>query len=143
MRPGGEPLRIHVGYPTELHDALGDGVGVLLLLLRVLEELVGYGLTVDAAHHEVVVAIAERADDLGGERIVEHLHHPRTVRDVCAGHRPAIHVLASAAANVGNVQLEPGWYRTRRFHDCSPFNPKRQLVAPWLIATRDAMWATS
>ena len=50
-----------------------------LLLLGVLEELVGHRLGVDALRHVVVVLVAERADDLGREHLVEHGEHLRVV----------------------------------------------------------------
>jgi hypothetical protein len=41
VRAGGQGVRVEIELTAELHDALGDPVGVLLLLGRMLQEL-GY-----------------------------------------------------------------------------------------------------
>ena len=53
----------------------GDLVGVRLLLVRVLEELGRDALRVDARRHEVVALVAQHADDLGRQRLVQDLDH--------------------------------------------------------------------
>ena len=93
-----QPLRVQVRLAPELHDAGGDLVGVPLLLVRVLEELRGHGLGVDPLGHEVVALVAQHADDLGGQRLVEQLHHRLAVRLVALGHRAVLDVLARALA---------------------------------------------
>ena len=64
---------IEVGLAAELHDALGDPVGVLLLLGGMLGELRLDRIRRDALRHEVVPLVAQHADDLGRERLVQHL----------------------------------------------------------------------
>src|SRR5207237_9316900 len=68
-----QAFRGEVRRAAELPDALGDLIGVLLLLLRVLLELLGDALAVDPRSHEVVTPVPQRADDLRGERFVEQL----------------------------------------------------------------------
>ena len=71
-----QALGVEVRLAAELHDALRDQVGVRLLLAGVLEELVGDGLGVDARRHEVVALVAQDADDLGRERLVQQPRRP-------------------------------------------------------------------
>ena len=81
-----------------LNDALGDLVGVGLLLVRVLQELGRHGLGVDAARHEVVVPVAQHAHELGGERLVQHLDHLLAVGTVVLGDRALLDVAARLLA---------------------------------------------
>ena len=69
--PSGEKF----GSPAELHDARRDLVRVRLLLVRVLEELLRDALGVEPARHEVVPLVAQHADELGRERLVQELEH--------------------------------------------------------------------
>ena len=50
--------RVQVGRAPELGDALGDAIGVHLLLVGVLQKLLRDGLGVDATGHEIVPAVA-------------------------------------------------------------------------------------
>ena len=72
MAEVGELRRVHLRFAAELLDSLRDALGVLLLLARVLLEFLLYGLRVDSGRREVVELAAERADELGGERLVEN-----------------------------------------------------------------------
>jgi hypothetical protein len=54
-----------------LHDALGDQVGVLLLLAGVRQELLSHGLRADARGHAAVTPVAQHTSDLGGEGLVQ------------------------------------------------------------------------
>ena len=71
----GEAVGVEVGLALQLRDAQRDLVGVAQLLVGVLEELGGDRAGVEAVGHEVVPLVAEHADDLGGQRLVEHLDH--------------------------------------------------------------------
>ena len=68
-----EPDGIEVGLAAQLDDALGDLVGVRLLLVGVLEELGLHRLGMDAGGHVVVPLVAQDAHDLGGQRVVQDL----------------------------------------------------------------------
>ena len=80
-----EALGIEIRFAAELDDAFGDPVGMRLLFVRVLEELGLHALRVDALRHEVVPLVAQHADDLGRERLVQHLHD----RPSCRGRSSA------------------------------------------------------
>ncbi len=58
---------VQVRLAAELHDAFGQQVGVRLFLPGMLEEFVLDGLAHGAAGHEVVAAIAQHTNDLGGQ----------------------------------------------------------------------------
>ena len=74
--------------------------------LRVLEELGRHALGVDALRHEVVALVAQHADDLGRERLVEQPHHRLAVGAVAGRHRALLDVLAGAAAQFLDVGQE-------------------------------------
>ena len=61
------------GSPPKLHDALGDHVGVFRFLVRVHQELIGDGRRGQALGRVVMALVAQDADELGGERVVEQL----------------------------------------------------------------------
>jgi hypothetical protein len=52
-------------WAAQLDDALGDAVGVLELLGRVLQELLGREARLDARGDEVVSLVPQRAHPLG------------------------------------------------------------------------------
>jgi hypothetical protein len=85
MAAAGDDVRVEVGLAPELHDALGDLVGVRELRIGVLQELGGDRARVDAARHEIVVAIAQDAHELGRQRLVQQLDHLFLVRAVVLG----------------------------------------------------------
>ena len=76
----GDAVGVEVRLALELRDAQRDLVGVPQLLVGVLEELGGHRPGVEPVGHEVVALVAEDADDLGGQRLVEHLDHLRRGR---------------------------------------------------------------
>jgi hypothetical protein len=71
---------------------------VPLLLVRVLEELRGHRLGVDALGHEVVPLVAQHADDLGGQGLVEQADDGVAVRLVALGDGAVLDVLARPVA---------------------------------------------
>ncbi len=93
VAPRREAVGGEVRLAVELRDALGDLVGVLLLLVGVLEELLRDRLRVDARGHEVVPLVAEHADDLRRQRLVQDLDDRLAVGAVALGHRPLLHML--------------------------------------------------
>ncbi len=72
VRVAGEHRGIHLRLAAQLLDALGDLIGVFLLFVRMFEELFLHGLRVNPRGHEVVKLVAQNADELGRERLVEH-----------------------------------------------------------------------
>src|SRR5581483_4952846 len=71
---------------------------VLLLLPRMLLELLLDGLRVGAGRHEVVELVAQRADELGGERLVQYPDRLLAIELVVRGDRPLRDVLARTLA---------------------------------------------
>ncbi len=65
--------RIEVGLAAQLHDALGDHVGVFRLLVGVHQELVGDRRRGQALGGEMMALVAHDADEFGGQRVVEEL----------------------------------------------------------------------
>ncbi len=110
-----EHRRIHLRLAAELLDAFGDLIRVLLFVLRVLEEFVTYGLRVNPRRHEVVKLVAQDADELRRQRLVEDGHRLVAIELVVLGHRAVGDVLASALANflklcnVASSKSPAGW----------------------------------
>ncbi len=98
MAARSEPLRREVRLAAQLHYARRDLIGVLLLLVRVLEKLGRDALRMNTARHVVVTLIAQNADKLGRERLVEQLDHRVAVGAVAFRHRAAFYMLARALA---------------------------------------------
>ncbi len=99
---------IEVGVAAQLHDAPGDLVGMLLLLLGMLEELGGRDLGAQAPRGEMVLAIAQHAHDLGGERGLQQLDHLLPVGAVAVGDGPLHDMLARPFAQRLHIR-EPGF----------------------------------
>src|SRR5438876_4918949 len=64
--------RIEIGLAAELLNALGDAIGVLAFAVGMLLEFTGHALAVHAGGHEVMVHVAQHADNLGGQGFVEN-----------------------------------------------------------------------
>ena len=102
----GEPVRIQVGLAVQLHDARGDLVGVLLFLVCMLQELGLDRVCRDTLGHEVVPLVAEYADDLRRQRLVEELEYRLAVRRVAGRDRAFHDVLAGAPPEHHDVRQE-------------------------------------
>src|SRR5581483_1810173 len=106
MAPIDETLRIEVRLAIELSDAFGKAVGVLLLFLGMLQELVLDCLGVNSRGHIVVAFIAQGADDLSGERLVQQLHHGFAIALVTFSDRTVLDMLSSTLPDTLNVRNE-------------------------------------
>src|SRR6266481_5427170 len=69
--PGADPVRVQVRLAAELIDPLGEEIEMLLFLLRVLSELLLDRLASEAGRADGVELVAEDADDLRGDRVVQ------------------------------------------------------------------------
>lgn len=105
---GGERVGVEVRLAAQLDDALGQFVGVLLLLLGVFQELRGHRLGVQARDRVVVPLVAQGADDLGGEGLVEDEEHALQVRAVGVGDRALLDLPAGPLADGLDVGQELG-----------------------------------
>ena len=94
----GEAVGVEVRLALQLRDAQRDLVGVAQLLVGVLQELRGHRPGVEALGHVVVPLVAQHADDLGGQRLVEHLDHPLAVGAVGVGDRALLDLLPGPLA---------------------------------------------
>ncbi len=106
MTAGGEAFRIEIGDAAELGDSLRNPICVGLFFVGVLEEFLGDRLGVDAARHEIVVSIAEHADDFGGEDFIEHGDDALAVSEVGPGDGALGHMLSGAFSDGFEVGLE-------------------------------------
>ena len=102
----GEGGRIEVRLALQLHNTSGNPIGVFLLLFRVLQELLSNRFRRESGREEVVGAIAEYANDLGGEGVVEHLDDAFSLGAVGVGERSLLEVLPRSGLDVGNVENE-------------------------------------
>src|SRR6266545_753797 len=103
---GQQALGVEVGVPAELDDPLGDEIGMALLLVRVLEKLLRHGLSVDAGRRVVVAALAQHADNLRRQRLVEEAEHRLPVCPVALGDGTGLDVLTRASADLHDVREE-------------------------------------
>src|SRR6185312_15569718 len=91
---------VHLRLASELLDALGDAVGVLLFFLRVLQELILDGVGVDSRGHEIMEAIAQHAHQLGSECFVEDGDGLLFVETVVRGHSTLGDLAAGAVTDL-------------------------------------------
>ena len=92
--------RIEVGLAAELLNALGNLVGVLALGVGVLLEFVAHRHAVNAGRHEVVVHVAQHADNLRGQRLVQNRNSLLYVAFVGVGDGAFIDLLLGTSANL-------------------------------------------
>ena len=104
MRARQQRRRVQIRILPELHDALGDLVGMRLFLVRVLEELRGDEFRADAVGGVVVPLVTQHADDFRGERRVQQLDDRLAILlGETRRHRAFHHLLARARAQRGQV----------------------------------------
>src|ERR1700761_1151660 len=94
-----QALGVEVGRAIELGDALGNAVGMTLLLVGVFQELRGHALGMNALGHVVVIFVAQYANDLGRQRLIQYLDHRLAVGAIAVGDRSLVDVRASTLAN--------------------------------------------
>ena len=95
--------RRQVWFAIKLRDALGNQVGMPLLLICVLQKLRFDRLRMDAGGHVVMELVAQYADQFGRQRLVEQIDHGRTIGAVAGGHRAVRKVPARALADVVDI----------------------------------------
>src|SRR5437879_3769768 len=98
MAAVGETLGIEVGLAAQLRDPLRDPVGMLLLLAGMDEEFGLHRLRVDALGHIMVALVAQDADQLGRQRLVQHLDYLLAVALVAGGDRAVLDAAARPLA---------------------------------------------
>ncbi len=133
VAPLRQRVRIQIGLAAQLHDALRDPIGMLLLLGRVLGELLLDRFRRDALGHEIVPLVAQHAHDLGRERLVQHLAHDlRGRRRSSTSRRPASMCCRARCAQRRDVGQER---RCLARVDCSPsLTPQRRDISRPTIA---------
>ncbi len=100
----GQQVRVELGFAAQLHDALGQFVGMFQFLVGVLQELIGGDAGFQAAGHEVVALVAQHADQFGGQRLIEQTQDLFAVGAVAFGHRAVFHILACPFAKGAYVR---------------------------------------
>src|ERR671925_604852 len=115
-----------------------------LLLGGMLEELRRDTFGVNAFRHEVMALVAQRADDLGGERLVEQLDDHIAVGVIPGSHRALRDVLPGALAQRLDVGEESSGHRATaspsRRRRCRPRQRicwnLRLCARPWPVRER-------
>jgi hypothetical protein len=110
MRARGKRFGVEVGFAPELHDALGDAVGVFLFLVRVLEELGLDRVREHARRHEEMPVVTQHADPLGGQGFVEQADDLLAVGGIAFGHGTVVDAPARSLAQGLDVR-HAGWRR--------------------------------
>ena len=98
--------RIEVGLAAELLNALGDLVGMLAFGVGMLLELVAHGHGVNAGRHEVVVHVAQHADNLGRQRVVQNRDGLIDVAFIGVGYRAFFNLLRGALTDFFHIGHE-------------------------------------
>ena len=103
-------VRVDIFYrpASPRRKAVVDLIGVLLFLVRVLQEFLGSNIGVDTISTEIVAFVTQGADNFGRQRFVKNLHHIVAVGTVALGKRSFFDVLAgplSEGFHVGQKRL--------------------------------------
>jgi hypothetical protein len=85
---------MHLGLATELANAFGNPIRVLLFLCGMLAEFCSHSGRMDACSHEIVKLIAQDADEFGGQRLVQNANSLLTVQLVVFGDSAIFNLLA-------------------------------------------------
>src|SRR5574341_772706 len=102
----GDDGRIHLGFATELPDALGNSVCVLLFFAGMFEELRSYGGRMNARGHEVMKLVAQHTDEFCRQRLVQNAYGLCTIQPVVFGHRAVFDLLARPGSNLLDIFQE-------------------------------------
>src|SRR5215212_4091787 len=78
-----------------------------LFFVRVLQELGGHALGVDAGSHEIMTAVSKRTNDLGRERFVQKFDYGFAVRAIAFSDSTILDVLSGAFAQ--SLDISEKW----------------------------------
>ena len=113
--------RIEVGLAAELLNALGDLVGVFALCIGVLLEFVAHCHGMNASRHKVVVHVAQHANNLGRERLVQDRDGLIYIAFIGVGYRAFFNFLRSPLTNffyIGNETWHENFPRKGNYRWC-------------------------
>ena len=94
---------MHLGLTTELPNAFGNPIRVLLFLCGMLAEFDRHSGRMDACGHEIVKLVAQDADEFGGQRLVQNANGLCTVQLVVFGESAIFNLLARAISNLLDI----------------------------------------
>ena len=117
MAAHGQVARLEVRLAVQLHDPRRHHVDMLLLLIGMLEELGLDRIREDAVDGVVMPLVAQNADDLGRQHLVQHLDHLLAVGGVARGDGAIGDVLPGALLNllhIGNERLHGEPFLSRK-----------------------------
>src|SRR5438876_1019149 len=130
--PGADAVRVQVRLAAELIDPLGEEIEMLLFLLRVLSELFLDRLAGEPGRADGVVLVAEDADDLRGDRVVQEGDGVFHLAPVVLRDGAFAQMLPSPAPNLLDIRKEPlssTHCLSSLLHD-DPFPEASRAVAP-------------
>src|SRR5262245_7642083 len=96
----GNNCRVHLGFATELSNALGDSVRVLLLFLSMDAELRSHSSRMNPCGHEVMKLVAQHAHQLGRECLVQYADGLVTIQPIIFGNGALFDLLACSGSDL-------------------------------------------
>src|SRR6185312_3581419 len=123
---------VEVRLAAELLDSLGQHIGVLAFCVSMVLELAGHSFTVDAGGHEVMVNIAQQANDFSSKRFIEDLNGFFDVPLVTLRDGAVFHFFFRAPPKVFNIFYE-------MWHEYSPSEKSATSNKGKIVATRRKM----
>src|SRR5207247_7814566 len=106
---GADTVRVQVRLAAELIDPLGEQIQMLLFLLRVLSELFLDRLARKTGRADGVELVAEDADDLRGDRVVQQGDRVLHLAPVVLRDGTFAQMLASPAPNLLDIRKKSPW----------------------------------
>src|SRR6202140_4661526 len=98
-----QSVRIEVRFAVQLGDSLGNHVGMLLLFGSMFEKFLRNRLRMNSLGHVVVTLVAQDANDLSGQRLVQHPQNSLSVPFVTISDCAALNVRARPPADLTDV----------------------------------------
>src|SRR5882724_575148 len=98
MTASQQALRRKVRLAIELNNSLRNQIRVSLFFVGVLQKLRGDTLGVNPGSHKVVSLVAQYANDLRGQRLIQHFDYGFPIRPIAFGYGALINMLTRTRA---------------------------------------------
>src|SRR6476646_5072969 len=106
MASHGETLGTEIRFAAQLHDSFCNQVRVLLFFIRMFQKFRSHRLSVDAGSHVVMSLVAQHADNLSSQGLVEYADHSLAVRPVAFSDGAILDMLTRPPANFFDIRYK-------------------------------------
>src|SRR5690349_9120979 len=100
MTPAQQAVRVEVRFAAKLRNTFSDFIRMFLFFRRMLLKLFGDRLGMNPRRHKVVSLIAQYADNLRRERLIQQLDDRFAIRPVPLSYGALLHMLPRPLTNL-------------------------------------------